>query len=327
MASAIDELHRKEILRRREALEPVLHSPAAPSAERLRRQVDAALDRFEHGTYGICQACHGNVEAERLLADPLVSVCLECLSADDRQKLQADLALARSIQASLLPRRDLELEGWCVDYRYVPAGPVSGDYVDLIRPPDGGAATVLFGDVSGKGVAASLLMGALHAIFRSLASLELEPAEIIRRANRVFCDSTPSASYATLLLARTMRGGRVELFNAGHPPPLLRRAGAVTTLPLGGVAFGMFCGAEYEPTAVELAPGDALLFFTDGLPDAEDDAGDFFGVERLAHAFARTHGHDASGATLFVLNEVARHSRDVARADDMTVMVVERSGK
>ncbi len=125
----------------------------------LLREVDSALERMAKGSYGLCEECHETIEQDRLLADPLVRYCLDHLTESQRAALQHDLDLASQVQRNLLPQVNLQAGGWDTSYYYAPLGPVSGDYCDLI-PSDGQLFFVL-GDVSGKGVAASMLISSL----------------------------------------------------------------------------------------------------------------------------------------------------------------------
>src|ERR1017187_6903994 len=134
----------------------------------------------------------------RLECNPLVRFCLDHLSQAEMLAHQQDLDLATQIQSKLLPLRDIALESWDARYRYLPVGAVGGDYCDLIVLGDGKSIFFAVGDVAGKGVAASLLMTHLSAIFRSLLSLDLPLAEQIGRANRLFCEGTAPSHYATL---------------------------------------------------------------------------------------------------------------------------------
>src|SRR5713101_5185284 len=154
MATAEMTYLRSELEQRRERLHSALHSSAGDSSlSQLLTDVDAALDRFASGTYGLCQTCHDPIEPDRLLADPLVQFCLDHLTREEQRALENDLTLASRIQRALLPRVDFS-PGWEVRYHYQPAGLVSGDYCDLLETPDG--LLFLLGDVSGKGVAASM---------------------------------------------------------------------------------------------------------------------------------------------------------------------------
>jgi len=143
----------------------------------LLREVKAAIERLgQADSYGVCQVCHDLIGQAAMNADPLAQNCLRCLTPEQLEELQQDLDRAWLVQGDLLPKQDLKFNGWEVAYRYEAAGPVSGDYCDLVST-DKGDLYFLIGDVSGKGVAASFLMGRLHAIFRSLIGEDLGVAQ------------------------------------------------------------------------------------------------------------------------------------------------------
>src|SRR5215469_10460170 len=228
-----DEL-RNQLLKRREQLEDRVERAQAAQAARLLEQVDQALARMDEGTYGICDVCHEAVDANRLMADPLVCVCLEHLPPSKQRILEADLELAAKLQRRLLPPNDFQSDGWRVAYHYQPAGIVSGDYCDLVVGPDKSLYFAL-GDVSGKGVAASLLMSNLSAMFRTLAPLDVPLGTLMNHANRVFCESTLPTQYATVVVGKATADGYVELANAGHLEPLVVGAASVRKLSSTGL--------------------------------------------------------------------------------------------
>src|SRR5262249_24457448 len=147
---------RQQLVERRERVASTISS-AGPDRQltALLREVDAALARFDSGTYGICEVSHDAVEAARLIANPLERFCPERGGASGQGDLGADLSLAAEFQRGLLPSHNLRIDGWHFDYGYEPARMVSGDYVDIIRSGDDDLYFVL-GDVSGKGIAASM---------------------------------------------------------------------------------------------------------------------------------------------------------------------------
>src|SRR5262249_5058181 len=189
MATTEQTYLRSELQRRQNRLQSALRSqPAASPLGELLAEVDAALARMSEGTFGKCDVCHDSIESDRLLADPLTRLCLDHLTYEEQRALESDLARAASIQQALLPRTDFSPVGWHVRYHYSPAGPVSGDYCDLLESR--GALLFLLGDVSGKGVAASMMMSHLHATFRSLADTEMPLGQMVEAANRIFAEST-----------------------------------------------------------------------------------------------------------------------------------------
>src|SRR5579871_627405 len=153
MAAFVNVL-RQQLLDRRSKLERVLDSTPMGRFSALLDEVDQALERIDQGTFGICEICDEPVEADRLITDPLVTICLDHFSANQRRVLESDLQLAAQIQKGLLPEQNLKTGGWHISYAYQPASLVSGDYCDVIRT-DGNDLYFMLGDVSGKGVAAS----------------------------------------------------------------------------------------------------------------------------------------------------------------------------
>jgi len=292
----------------------------------LLREVDLALERAHEGTFGLCEVCHEAIEADRLAADPLVTRCLDHLTSAEVRALEQDLQLASRVQRTLLPPREFARDGWELAYHYAPIGVVSGDYCDVVGPAsdDGGRVFFLLGDISGKGVAASMLMAHLHAAVRTLLGIGLPIDQVLGRANRLFCESTPASHYATLVCGGLTASGQVEIGNAGHCPPLLVRAGGVTSLAATGLPVGMFCTAEYAVSRLTLASGDALVLYTDGLTEARNRSDAEYGTERLQHVLAR---HPVTGARDLVnscVNDLSAFLSGAPRADDLTVMAIRR---
>jgi phosphoserine phosphatase RsbU/P len=287
----------------------------------LLREVDSALERMNRGTYGICESCHDPVEQDRLLIDPLVRYCVDHLSAPERDALQRDLDLAAEVQRKLLPQPSLRAGGWETSYHYAPVGPVSGDYCDLI-PADGHLFFVL-GDVSGKGVAASMLMAQLHALFRSLTGMGLPLGKIVTQANRVFCESALAGLYATLICGQAGPDGQVEIHNAGHCPAIIAGKGGVLRIESTGLPLGMFKDLEFSATRVQLEPGDTLFLYTDGLSEARK-ADEEYGVERVTSLVRRQSAQPAAELIAGCLADVRDFAGDSGRTDDMSLLAIRR---
>ncbi len=236
---------------------------------------------------------------------------------------QQDLDLAAQIQFKLLPPKDIALEHWDTRYRYQPVGAVGGDYCELTVLGDGRSLFFAVGDVAGKGVAASLLMTHLSAIFRSLLSLDLPLAELVSRANRLFCESTAPSHYATLVCGWATPDG-VEICNAGHCPPLLLRPDATERLDSTGLPLGLFCGGKYTTRQLCLDAGDSLVLYSDGITEAEDEAGEQYKEERLIRSLRNHFGHGMDAMANSVLPDVARFRQSRLPADDMTLLIVRR---
>ena len=315
--------------RRVRLVEAVAHEPEADDYRALLSEVDAALARMEAGTFGLCETCHDPIESDRLSADPLLRRCIDHLTPGERRILEQDLELASRIQLGLLPPRDVSALGWEIAYHFEPYGHVGGDYCDVVRP-DAQADSLLFllGDVSGKGVAASLLMSNLQATIRSLATAGLTVEQLMTRANRLFCQHTLDTHYATLVCGRSAAAGTVELSNAGHWPVALVRPDRIEFLDSSGLALGMFCGSEYRHQHLRLDPGDFLVLYTDGLTEAQNRADEDYGTDRLAAllaGLARQPGLTARELTTACVRDLAAFRDGAPAADDLTIMVVRRT--
>jgi len=325
MVAAAEPLIHQQLIERRTKLERAAHTiHRPPDVKRLLAEVDAALQRMDEGTYGLCEACHEPVETERLLADPLMTFCLDHLTTTQQRALEEDLQLASQIQLALLPPQNRTIDGWEFQYVYHPAGVVSGDYCDLIEGPDRSVNFVL-GDVSGKGVAASMLMAYLHAMFRTLVSVNLPLEQMVERASRVFCESTLPTQYATLVCGRAGRDGQVELCNAGHLPVLLVQTSGIKKLAATGLPVGVFCSETFTVTRVQLELGDTLFLYTDGLSESMDGAGNEYGIERLSDVLYENRNLDPDSLIKLCVSEVRAFSRNQAADDDLTLMAIQRT--
>lgn len=286
----------------------------------LLREVDSALERMDKGSYGLCEVCHEAIEDDRLLADPLVHYCLDHLSESQRAELQRDLDLASQVQRNLLPQANLQADGWETSYHYAPLGPVSGDYCDL-TPTDGQLFFVL-GDVSGKGVAASMLMAQLHALFRSLTGMALPLGQIVTQANRVFCESALAGQYATLVCGSAMPNGEVEIHNAGHWPAIVVGQGGVLRIESTGLPLGMFHEFDFSATRVHFETGDMLFLYTDGLSEARGADGEY-GVDRVTHLVRQQAAHRPAELIAACLDDL-RVFADGPPSDDLTLLAIQR---
>ena len=316
---------KNQLLDRRERIVGVLSSGGADTdLSHLLDQVDAALSRLNTPAFGLCEVCHDSIEADRLMADPLVTVCLDHLTADEQYALEKDLELAAQIQRSLLPAPDLQLKGWNISHHYQPAGIVSGDYCDVITSESGDPYFVM-ADVSGKGIAASMLMSNLHAVFRSLINVGLPLDALMQKANKLFCESTLPNHYATLVCGQMKPGGGITLCNAGHLPSLLIRNNEVQSIQASSVPMGMFCDLKVSMTELQLQSGDTLILYTDGIPETSDSAGAEYGLDRLSYVVGAGSRLSPEKLIHACLDDLASFRVSGHRHDDLTMMVIRRA--
>lgn len=326
MSTAIDLELRSQLQERRQRLEAAMATLGDDAYLRnLLEEVDMALARIREGTYGICEVCHQTIELGALMANPLLRVCLGDLSPAEQAALEDDLTLAARIQSELLPRRELRFDGWEVFTYYQPASVVSGDYCDVVTPETaGGELLFLIGDIAGHGVAASMLMAHLHAIFRSLMDVDAPVNKLVERANRVFAQSTISSYFATLVCGRANPAGEVELCNAGHSPPLLIGAGAIRSIRATGLPIGLFNFGQYSLTRVQLTPDEVLFLYTDGLTEAQNPAGEQYGMGRLERLVGSLGVCSPEAILRACLEDWNAFRAGASQQDDLTLMVIRR---
>jgi phosphoserine phosphatase RsbU/P len=325
MPPVLDDILREQLLNRRDKLQnAVAESNHTARLHQLLEEVDAALIKMDDGSFGLCESCHERVECDRLLADPLVRFCLDHMSRAEQEALEQDLQLAARVQKGLLPPRNLIRHGWHVAYHYEPAGLVSGDYCDVI---DGGEAGLYFmvGDVSGKGVAASMLTAHLHAMFRTLISVGLSLECMLQHASRVFSESTLPTQYATLVCGRALPNGTIQISNAGHPAPLIARDGEVVPLDGASLPIGMFCNEEFSVSEFQLTDGHGLLIYSDGISEAADISGAEYGSERLLKLIGSSFG-DPAVLLSKCREDLIAFCAGSRPSDDRTLFILGRTG-
>ena len=311
---------RDQLLVRRQKLEAAVAKSHTANLVQLLQEVDQALERVELGSFGECEHCKGTVEAERLLADPLARFCLDCLQPAEQRSLEQDLHLAARIQAGLLPRQNLAVNGWKTAFHYEPATMVSGDYCDLVHHDK--YLYFMVGDVSGKGIAASMLMANLHAMFRALIPAGLALDELVERVNRIFCGSTLPTQFATLIVGRADEYGNVEICNGGHPPPLHVSAKGTNVVPVEGLPVGLFHDQKFATKAFRVASDEALVIYTDGVSEAESPDGKQY-IDSLEAMLSQCHGLSSREMVERCIREVLAHRAGLPKLDDQTILALQ----
>lgn len=243
-----------------------------------------------------------------------------------RELVERDQDLAKRIQRRFLPAKVPEVRGSEFALEYAPALFVGGDFFDFLDLGGGRVATAL-GDVSGKGVSAALYAARLASELRHHAAGEREPATILAKLNASLAAIDPEGMFVTLVLATLdVATHTLIVANAGHPPPLLRGAnGQVRELGRGGaLPLGVMDTGEPERSEHKLAPGEAVLLFTDGASEAMNAAGDLYGVPRLHDVFSRS-GRTAQDAIDSIVQDVRGHEAGAPPSDDLTLICLKRN--
>ena len=243
----------------------------------------------EREDIGTCLECAGAIEPEYLNVYPQARICLDCMAERDLRALEDDLALAQEENESLLPRRLPQDGAWEIGIHYRPSRILSGDFYDFMARPEPGALALAVGDVSGKGISAGLLRSGLQATLRALSQESFSPKAILDRSHRLFLDASSRGRFATVFYGIVdPQRSKLVYANAGHNPPLLRRAtGAVEELKATGSVLGALQNTRFDQAETSLEPGDLLVLYTDGVTEASDAMEQFYGEGRLAAALDR----------------------------------------
>jgi sigma-B regulation protein RsbU (phosphoserine phosphatase) len=258
-----------------------------------------------------------------ILSAALVLIVL-MLELKDKLIARNELVAGRTVQLALMPSERPDVPGWDVWLHTEPANDVGGDLVDYLPIGDCRHGIAL-GDVAGKALPAALLMVKLQATIRALVPHFPELDALGAGVNRILCrDGVPSRFATLVYLVLTNHLGEVRYLNAGHLPPLLVRGTAIDELRLGSMALGFFAEASFSEQTLRLSEGDALVVVSDGVVEAMNAAGDFFGDERLRAVLRETAGRPAQQIGQAILAAAAAFMGDTPPHDDISVVVVRR---
>jgi serine phosphatase RsbU (regulator of sigma subunit) len=244
----------------------------------------------------------------------------------ERERVEQELRVARSIQQASLPKELPEPEGWQISPLYRPAREVGGDFYDFHLLPKGLLGLVV-GDATGKGVSAALVMsttcGMLQFAARVLSSSS--PGEVLERVNETLLARVPSNTFVTCFYAiLDPNSGHLVYANAGHDPPYVRRGGEAQELRARGMPLGLIPGVGYEEKETVLEAGEAAFFYSDGLVEAHDPKGEMFGFPRL-RALISDHSEQEPLGDFLLEKLYSFVGEDWEQEDDITLLTLRRS--
>lgn len=246
----------------------------------------------------------------------------------EKEKMERDLALAAEIQQRLFPPELPQPEGFALAAHNRPASQVGGDYYDVLPIPSGDSTRYLVcvADVSGKGMAASLLMSNMQATLRALLDSDVDLAGLVLRTSRLLFATTPASKYATaFFLLLDPVTGSCRYVNAGHNEGLVLRAnGSIEELPSTGFPIGLLGIGDYGERPLELAPGDAVALYSDGVNEANDRDEQEFGMDRLKAALLERRHQTAAEIVDGLFAEVDAFATGAPQYDDITLLVAKR---
>lgn len=243
----------------------------------------------------------------------------------ESKRVEHELNIARDIQLSLLPQAVPQMDNFEVGVIYTPINEVGGDYYDILKERKG-QLPILVADVEGKGLSAALLAASSQAIFHSLNDLYFfEAGKFFAKANSLICDFTKGSRFITIFwMLLDDKKKSITYVNAGHVEPILISLtnDRVTPLAKGGFLTGFMPDAAYEKETMELASGDILLAFTDGVPEVENKAGEEFGTDAMIEFVKEHHEMSAEELTRALSHAIFEFSQNVKYRDDFTLIVL-----
>jgi serine phosphatase RsbU (regulator of sigma subunit)/anti-sigma regulatory factor (Ser/Thr protein kinase) len=239
-----------------------------------------------------------------------------------RERLEQELRIARLIQQTLLPRELPKLPGWEVAAYYRPAREVGGDFYDFVDLPEGKLGLIV-ADVTDKGVPAALVMATTRSVLRAAAERIISPGEVLARVNDQLVPDIPENMFVTCLYSVLDPDTRMLRFaNAGHGLAFRRSADGVTELKATGMPLGLMSDMRYEESEIELAPGDTVLFQSDGLAEAHNSRSEMFGFPRVKQLMSDHPGGPDLIDTL--VSELEQFTIDGwLHEDDVTLLAIE----
>src|SRR5215212_6191581 len=282
-------------------------------------------ERTVEGIY-IHRTSGGKITEEWSIVDAHPTVEVLAREIRERERIEQELRVARSIQQASLPKEVPELEGWQISPHYRPAREVGGDFYDFLELPNGHLGLVV-GDATGKGVPAALLMSTICGMLRAVALSVDSPGEVLELVNDALSVRIPPNMFVTCFYAiLDPRSGRLLYANAGHDLPYRRHEGGAEELRARGMPLGLMPGMRYEENESILRSGEAALLYSDGLVEAHDPKGEMFGFPRLRKLIAE-HPEERS-LVAFLMDELHSFTGEGwEQEDDITLVTLRRAAE
>ena len=254
----------------------------------------------------------------------LILLWIVLLELKDKLLVREEIEVGRVVQLSLLPQSNPKVAGWDIWLMSRPANDVGGDLADYLEM-DGSRVGLSLGDVAGKGLGAAMLMAKLQATLRAMAPDFLSFAELGARINRIFYRDCGPTRFATLIYAELAANShRLRILNAGHPPPIVVGVSGVHVLPSVAHPIGMMSDAVYVEQQIELEPGGLVLFHSDGLTEARNVDGAFFGDDRLLELLPALRNLPAEAVGTRIIEEVELFIGEARPSDDFSMIILKR---
>ena len=246
------------------------------------------------------------------------------LELKDKLLMHNELQAGRKVQQSLMPEQSPQFPGWEIWLYTAPANQVGGDLVDYFRESDE-KALITIADISGKELQAALLMTKLQATIRALVRDDGKLAEFASNINKIFHRDSPSHSFASMIYSEINKtDGNLSYINAGHFPPLIIRSDKIEIEPKGGPALGLMSKVNFTEQNITLQSGDIYIAYTDGIIEARDENGQFYGMERFLRLLEIVKGFPIGQIGEKITRNVLWFAGDAPVSDDLSIVILKK---
>lgn len=246
------------------------------------------------------------------------------LELKDKLLAKTELEGGRKVQKALLPEKDPEIPGWKVWLYSRPANEVCGDLVDYLNLNDK-LIGLTMADVAGKGLSAALMMSKLQSTIRAIANEEDALSEFASKVNKIFNrDSLPNFFASMLYFQIEPCSGKIKYVNAGHLPPIILNGDMIKETNKGDAAIGLMKDSKFNEQTVELNSGEVFIVYSDGVTEAMNEAGQFFGKEMLTNTIKKYHDRPADKLGEAIIKQVEIFAGDAPRSDDLSLIILKR---
>jgi len=246
------------------------------------------------------------------------------LELKDKLLARDELEAGHKVQSALMPDSNPEIEGWNVWLFTKSANDVGGDLIDYIQLGDDKYG-ISIGDVAGKGLSAALIMAKLQATIRALAGVDISLTELISKINKIFHRDSLKNIFASLIyLELKEKENKIKLVNAGHMPPVVLRENEIESLSKGGPALGLMNNLYLDEIELEFKQGEKLFIYSDGITEAVNENGDFFGEQRLMTVLEKQKQRSAENLGKYIIQTIEDYRGNARMNDDLSIVIIEK---
>lgn len=269
------------------------------------------------------QSSDGGVNNSHILGG-FILVFVLMLELKDKLLAKDELEAGHKVQSALMPDANPEIEGWNIWLFTKSANDVGGDLIDYIQLSDDEYG-ISIGDVAGKGLSAALIMAKLQATIRALAGVDVSLNELVLKINRIFHRDSLKSIFASLVyLELKANHDKIKLVNAGHMPPVVIKQNEIKSLPKGGPALSLISELSLPETELQLSPGEKLFIYSDGVTEAANEGGAFFGDQRLMTVLKNQKQRSAEDLGGYIIKTIEDFRGNSKMSDDLSIIIVEK---